>query len=183
MIICNRLAEFSEYDAKQIYKLVFDSGLEQKYDEGKITSEEFYLEMVKLLNININYEQFAPLWADIFNEIPEVSNIILDLKNKGYKVYLLSNTNELHFEHCKNNYPILREFNEYILSYNLGYRKPDPRIYLKALEISGQPANRHIFIDDKEENVKAAESVGMLGIHYKSFEQFKNALSLLEILP
>jgi glucose-1-phosphatase len=181
MTICNRLSKVSAHSPDEVYDVIFNSGLEKLFDEGQFFMFGFYKEICKVLEIEISYEEFIPIWSDIFTEIPEMIDLIFKLREKGYITYLLSNTNELHFGHCYKNYPVLEGFDKFILSYCLGFRKPDPRIYQKAIEMSGLPPEKHIYIDDIELNVKGAEAVGMIGIHYQSFEQFKEALDALEI--
>ncbi|MFD6395837.1 HAD family hydrolase [Nocardia sp. NPDC060249] len=57
-----------------------------------------------------------------------------------------------------------------ISSAAVGIAKPDPRIYELAAEAAGAAPNRCVFIDDRPENVAAARSVGMTGIHYRGIE-------------
>jgi glucose-1-phosphatase len=183
MTICNRFSNISAHSPEEVYDIIFNSGLEKLFDEGQYFMYGFYKEACKALEIEITYDEFVPMWSDIFTEIPEMVDLIFKLREKGYITYLLSNTNEMHFGQCYKNYPVLEGFDKFILSYCLGYRKPDPRIYLKAIELSGKKPEDHIYIDDREENVKGAEEVGMIGLHYQSFDQFIKDLSLLGIQP
>ena len=64
----------------------------------------------------------------------------MKLKNNSYKLYILSNTNALHFKYLKNKFKILSEFDDYILSYRSGHRKPNPIIFK---EITVPYAMRH----------------------------------------
>ncbi len=64
----------------------------------------------------------------------------------------------------------------------MGIRKPDPRIYLRALGILGDKPERSLFIDDRLENVAAAAAVGMKAIHFTGADALKRDLQSLEVL-
>ncbi|HXS76828.1 MAG TPA: HAD-IA family hydrolase [Terracidiphilus sp.] len=64
----------------------------------------------------------------------------------------------------------------------MGIRKPDPRIYLRALGIVGDKPERSLFIDDRLENVAAAAAVGMKAIRFTSEAELRNQLGALEVL-
>ena len=176
MLICKRLCKLSSYSTFEIYKLIFTNGLEKLFDEGKISSKKFYEKIVETLKVNISFYEFYEIWSNIFEENIEVSHLIKWLKKNKYKIYLLSNTNELHYQYVKNKFNIIKEFDEYFLSYNVGYRKPDLRIFQTVLKKSKLPVNNHIYIDDKEEYVNVAKSIGMRGIVFKSSNQLKKEL-------
>jgi len=105
--------------------------------------------------------------ALLLDFIPGHIELVQKLSTK-YRVFLLSNTNAIHAEcyngRLKKNYGIenldaLMEKAFY--SHDLGCRKPDHQIYLKALEQSGVKAEESLFIDDLQENVEAARECGM----------------------
>ncbi len=88
----------------------------------------------------------------------------------------MSNTNALHYKFVRKNFGIVKEFKESVLSYKVGHRKPDLRIFKALLIKTGRPANNHIYIDDIGEHVEIAESIGMVGITFKSAEQLQKEL-------
>ena len=94
--------------------------------------------------------------------------MIQDLKNKGYKVYYLSNwsawTHDLLQEAGK--FDFLKLMDGGVFSYDAGYMKPDEEIYkilLNKYKINPEEA---IFFDDKEENIEAANKLGIHGVHF-----------------
>lgn len=177
MLICERLSQISDFSTSKIYKLIFMDGLEELFDEGKISSKEFYEKIVGALKINITFYKFYKIWSDIFKENVKISQLIRWLKMKKYKVYLLSNTNKLHFHYVKHKFSIIHEFDGYFLSYCIGCRKPDSGIFQAVLEKSQLSADNHIYIDDKEEYVNVAKSLGIRGIIFKSSNQLRKELS------
>lgn len=64
-----------------------------------------------------------------------------------------------------------------VSSARVGVAKPDRRIYDIAVERSGVPAERCLFVDDTLENVEAATALGMRAVHYRVPEDLRGALN------
>ena len=176
--ICSKLSALCNLSPNTIYEKIFSSGLEKLYDEGRISSEEFFRLGSELLNLDISFVDFIKIWVEIFSENINISNLLRQLKIDGYKLYLLSNTNVLHFDYCYHQFDILKIFDKYILSYKVGARKPDKEIFSELIKTSGQHPSLHLFIDDRIENVEAAIQFGLHSIQYLTFEKFYIELKL-----
>ncbi len=64
----------------------------------------------------------------------------------------------------------------------VGLRKPDPSIYRRALDILGRPAERVLFIDDRQQNVDGAAGAGMKAIRFQGADALRSELAKLEVL-
>ena len=73
-------------------------------------------------------------------------------------------------------------FTAFFSSCYLGVRKPEPRIYEIALQVTQRKQQECLFIDDREENVKAAQALGIRGIHLKGVEKLEAELETHDIL-
>ena len=147
-------------------------GIFQKFELGEMTAEEFRTAIRENSTVTLTDEEIDALWNAMLLEIPrEKLELILDLRGK-YMVYLLSNTNSIHWDYvCKNafNYRGFRVndyFEETFLSYEMHLAKPDKAIYEKVLQDANLLAEETLFIDDSEANCKAAEEVGIHAHHY-----------------
>ena len=89
---------------------------------------------------------------------------------------MLSNTNELHFRHTVEMLPVLQRLERFFLSYEIGVLKPDQAIYEYVLTHVDVPARRILFIDDLEQNIAGAESVGIKGIVFRGIEPLLSEL-------
>jgi 2-haloacid dehalogenase len=76
---------------------------------------------------------------------------------------------------------ILRVFREFIVSFQVGAMKPDPRIYEEALRRSGLPATACVFVDDRPANVEGAARVGMHALLFQSPERLAAELTRLGV--
>jgi HAD superfamily hydrolase (TIGR01509 family) len=95
---------------------------------------------------------------------------------------LLSNTNRIHFEGILANYPLLRHFDRYVLSYEVGAMKPDTLIYEKAIKAAGCRPEECFFTDDIEEYVEGAKRMGIDAVQFQSAAQIREELSLRGVL-
>ena len=153
--------------------MAFDQGgIFQKFELGEMTADEFRTAIRENSTVTLTDEEIDALWNAMLLEIPrEKLELILDLRGK-YMVYLLSNTNSIHWDYvCKNafNYRGFRVndyFEETFLSYEMHLAKPDKAIFEKVLHDANLLPEETLFIDDSEANCKAAEEVGIHAHHY-----------------
>jgi putative hydrolase of the HAD superfamily len=173
--ICKRLAGHCSLAPEEIYEQLFESKLEAQFDEGRITPEQFYAAVTRKLGCNLSITSLKKIWNHIFTINPGIAALLLSLKKK-YRLLCLSNTNVWHFEYCRKKFPVLRQFDAFILSYRVGVRKPRRKIFQEALRSAGTQAQQCIYIDDVPEYVRAAQALGMHGLHFTSAGQLNHDL-------
>jgi len=164
--ICTRLSRVSEKSPGQIYRLGFESGLVQDFDRGRIGAGKFHTQILDLLEVRLHYDEFVPVWCDIFHPNQVMIEMVSDLRKRGYPLCLISNTNELHFRFLQSRFPFLALFDCLTLSYQVGRLKPDEEIFRAALALAGASPWESVFVDDIPEYAAAARSVGMHGVRY-----------------
>lgn len=109
---------------------------------------------------------------------------IRSLKERGYKVYLLSNYGKTSFEAArdKERLSFLPLVDGGVISYEVKMVKPEPGIYMALLEKYHLKAEESVFLDDRAENIEAAKALGFQGIVVENFEQANKTLeNLIEI--
>ena len=119
-------------------------------------------------------------WNSFLGSIPTYKlDLLLKLREK-YVVYLLSNTNEIHWKwSCKHafHYKAFRVedyFERIFLSYEMKMVKPDVAIFEKLLEESGIDPKETFFIDDSTENCRVAETLGISTYTPKACEDWSH---------
>ena len=179
--IAEKLSRFCQkkefQDPQKIFFYLFDlqKGIINEFDVGKVSPPEFFQSIKEKLDLSISFDVFLPIWNDIFVEDQEVSQIILSLKGR-WRLGLLSNTDPLHFNYILSKFPVMRTFDKWILSYEVGFKKPAIEIYQKAIEWASVEPKKILFIDDMKKYVDVAVSLGMQGIHFISASQLKEEL-------
>ena len=108
----------------------------------------------------------------------ELIEIIKDLKNKNYKIALLSN-NSVKLRQKLIDQNIINFFDEVIISEEVGHQKPHPEIFEILFNKLGLKNHEVIFIDNAEKSLEKAEEIGFVPILYTNNEKLKKDLSNL----
>jgi len=149
-----------------LYSEQAQHGLFDKLECGMLSPEEFYSELRKL-GLDLSDNQIEEAWNELLLEFPTDKKEDLALLRKDYSLYLLSNTNEIHYIRYadefqkKFNEPLRAQFNKAYFSFEVGMRKPNKDIYEYVLGNSGLKAEETLFVDDRAENLEAPEALGM----------------------
>jgi putative hydrolase of the HAD superfamily len=141
-----------------------------RYETGLITSREFYLSVCRIASLTMSEKEFVSAWTDIFTPKQATFDLVKQLKGR-YRLGLLSNTNEWHYQFGIKPVGILPLFDAVTLSFEVRAMKPDRRIYDDMLAKLDLPAGACVYIDDIAENVAAARALGMHGIHFTTHER------------
>ena len=162
-----KLSGVSRRPAAEIKTFFLRSGLEVLYDGGKISSKQFHAEVKRNLKHGLSYGGFKKVWNDIFTLNKDIADLIRRLR-PHYRLVLISNTNAMHYEYIRLKYPVLRHFDRKILSFKEKVRKPDARIYRKAIKACRAAAGEIFYIDDREDLTEAASALGLKTFTYKN---------------
>ena len=150
-----------------------------KFEAGQIAVDDFIEELNNHWNLQLSVDEFKLIWTNLFSANQQMIDLAEDLSQK-YPVYILSNTDEIHFPYIWNNFPELHFFRDrLLLSYKLGTVKPNSQIYQIACQKYDLTPESTIFIDDKAENIEAARKIGFNGIVYLNYKQTRQELDKL----
>jgi putative hydrolase of the HAD superfamily len=167
-----------------IFCYLFDlhAGSVNAYEEGSCSSLEFFLDVKNRFGLETDFSEFRDIWNEIFSENKDVGDVISELKAKGFPLFLLSNTNELHFAYVMERYPIVRLMDEWILSFRVGAKKPKRRMYEAIFEKTDVRAEEVFYIDDVEEYVDTARAMGISGHVFRGPAELRDALRGLGVI-
>jgi HAD superfamily hydrolase (TIGR01509 family) len=128
-----------------------------------------------MLDLQIGYEEFLPIWNEIFFAKPEMERFVASL-NSGRKLVLLSNVNQLHYEYLTAALPSafsLFSPDNIIPSFRTGFMKPDREIYQLALAACGVAAEEVVYVDDRADLIAAASGYGIRSLQFKNVNQLR----------
>lgn len=148
------------------------------YETGKVGTELFLAELNKELGTTLSTDEFCAIWNASFSENQEMAELLAVLGQQR-PLYLLSNTNEVHYDHLQGSFNVARHFQELILSYKVGLAKPQAAIYHEVLRRSGFAAHECLFVDDLAPNIKAAQEVGLHAIQFTNAADLKARLGAM----
>ena len=176
-VAAERIIKISPLPLSEITKVLSEPQLLFESETGKLSAFEYYKIVCASLEMQISLDEFRNLWGSMFLPEPLVSEKFLRELKQRKRLILLSNTNEIHFEYIEENFPILNQIKERLLSYRVGYMKPDPQIFQLAIEKAGVAPEKIFFADDRIENVEGARSAGIQAIQFKSEKQLRQELN------
>ncbi|MCG8380104.1 MAG: HAD-IA family hydrolase, partial [Proteobacteria bacterium] len=177
-LVISGFADKSGLSEIELLDLVTDSPLVHAYEMGKVESTQFYEDACELLSMEITFQEFSEIWNSTIYHLPISKVQLLERLNQTHKVLILSNTNALHkmaldqlvnMISGRDNFDQL-SFKAYY-SHEVGLRKPDIKIFETVVNEENLNPQMTLFLDDKLENVKAAEKLGIKGIHVENPDQ------------
>lgn len=140
--------------------------MNQVYEMGLVSSQtflDFYLEQIPKSKVS----DLINIWNSVLLDFPLHRFEFLKKikKEKRYKLFLLSNTNELHIESVKQNISFYEDFktcfDKFYLSHEIGFRKPNTDIFEYILKDNKILAKECFFIDDTKEHTESAKKLGI----------------------
>jgi putative hydrolase of the HAD superfamily len=164
------IGNFNQYYTLQTATPVFE-----QLETGKISPEVFYDVFRKITMTSITNEQIEHAWNALLLDFPPARiQYLKELRNR-YQIFLLSNTNEIHYRQILKIYTEQNggeDFNNIFMkayySHQLGMRKPDTLIFETVLKDAGLDAQETLFIDDAAANIESAKNTGLQTIHLSS---------------
>lgn len=163
-----RQAGFS--NSNDIVEYFREKNVLTRYETGAISSDEFIALIKKVAKNSISDAQIIEAWNAMLLDYRKNTIDLLKRLKVNYRTFLLSNTNELHAkafnQQLRKSYDISSLsglFEKVYYSHVIGYSKPDKKAYQVVLDENKLIPEQTIFIDDRQENVDAAEKLGING--------------------
>jgi len=158
----------------EMYTIMRQTDVFDRLDTGKITLPEYRNAIREYTNINLSDGQIDDAWCAMLLDFPKENvDLLQKLHAKGYKVYLLSNTNQMHIDYYTKyliqrfGCDLLSElFDRCFYSHEIGFRKPNREAFEYVLKTEKLKPSETLFIDDLEHNVIGARQTGMQAYHH-----------------
>lgn len=170
------LAPYCPHPPEEVRARLKATDLVYRFESGLVEPADFVAEVTRILEMRIEYGRFCEIWSSIFLPETLIPESWLAALHERFRLLLLSNTNVIHFTMVRENYPIIRHFDDCILSYEVKAMKPSPRIYAAALAKAGCAPGECFYTDDIREYVDAAREAGIDAVQFESAEQLKRDL-------
>jgi len=161
-----------------------------QFDCGLIGPDNFRNNFNQMFGVTLNANEFDTAWNALLLDWDMERLKLVERLKQHFKVFLLSNTNAIHFEHYNSLLKSVtgKELKDYFhkvyLSFELGLRKPQVEIFRKVLDENGLLPGNALLIDDTQEHVNSAAGIGIKTIHLKGGNaQTPLAAAVAELLP
>ncbi len=146
----------------------------EKIEDGSLSSQDFRTALRKYFNHFVSDAELDEAWNALLLDIPEPRIRFLEKLNKHYRIFLLSNSNEIHYlkflddftrQYGYQDFNVL--FEKAYFSFQIGLKKPNKEIFDYVLKDSRLNAAETLFIDDTLKHVQAAQKTGIHAYHLK----------------
>ncbi len=142
------------------------------YEKGLVDSREFRNQIREALQHGISDEEIDAAWNSMLVDVPLARLQLLEKLKKQYRLFVLSNTNEMHVpafnkivEKVSGKADIAHFFDNVHYSHLMQMRKPEPEIYEAVVAMNGLEPEETLFVDDRHDNILAARAVGLQTFH------------------
>ncbi len=156
----------------------FDKYLNQ-LDSGKIEEPHFWKLVADYADSSLLQNNSEPLWNTYFRKNAKPNQKIKDLsttlKNNGSAIGIISNIEKVTHDVVED-WNMLEHFEHKFMSYQIGYSKPDSRIYQHVIKQLSFDESEMLFIDDKISNAESAQQCGISSIQFTGLDDLKSSL-------
>ena len=129
-------------------------------DAGK--SFSYWKPYLQKWGVNLSEKEFFNFWFSAEKEVLEMTALAREIKNKGIRIFILSNNFQERAEYYAKTFSFMKEIPEKVYySWQTGFVKPDKRAYEFILKENNLNPNETMYFDDSEKNVKIANSIGI----------------------
>ncbi|MFZ4547929.1 MAG: HAD family hydrolase [Bacteroidales bacterium] len=163
--------KLSGIDKETLAQRLVEENVFAKFETGSLNPAQFRDELNRIMGTKLDDLAIDTAWNTLILDFPFERLQMLQQLRKNYTVYLLSNTNIVHFWHYtgeffkKYNIRFEDLFDKLFVSYEIGLHKPDAAIYTYVLNDLGINPSETVFIDDSLPNIKAAAGLSINVIH------------------
>ena len=185
-----------QFNWKETYDSIFDKETSDIIAKATVGNEECWRELDKgvktydeLIEMFVNnaggYEKeikkaLEAIYENLYIH-PYAVSWLKELKEKGYKVYILSNFGDYTFNVAKKYFEFLKYADGSLISYEVKMLKPSFEIYKAVCDKFGIIKENAVFLDDSEMNIEGAREFGLNGIVFENYDQALNELSKLDL--
>ena len=162
---------------EEVYTQAQQSNLFDEYETGKISSQHFINQLLPFLPAGTSPNKVVHAWNEMILDFPLERLELLDQLKGTHRVFLLSNTNELHLQSverslAKTTSRKLESFFEKVyLSHEVKLRKPHKEIFEQVCSEQKLNPSKTLFIDDTIGHINGAKSVGLITHHLQKEEE------------
>ncbi|MGD9644654.1 MAG: HAD family hydrolase [Pirellulales bacterium] len=166
--MCRQMAEVAGLSEEAVWQVLFTSGLELDYERGQIDTATFYERFCQAAGTRPDFDRLALAASDIFAVNVGSKRVLSQLLAAGYRLGLLSNTNEMHWNYfARGRFALIpTAFEQVVLSFEVGAIKPEAAIFTAAIERSGVSPGEIFFTDDVAGHVDAAREAGIDAVQF-----------------
>ena len=153
------------------------------FELGAISPEDFFGKIQSIFQLSMSFEALKKAYNEIFTIKQDTFELVKKLKEKNYRLGVLSNTSQPHWEYVQATFPeLFSQFEILLGSYEMRLAKPDKAIYFAAAQAAGVKPSEILFFDDLAPNIAGAKAAGFDAVQFFSADQAEKELKARGLL-
>ncbi len=144
-----------------VRRVFIDDDLGTRFERGDVSETELRAELQRRLDATFDRDQLDRALGDIFTPNEPMLRIVDELRRRGFRLVLLSNTNSIHVRWIQSHYDVLGKFDDCVLSYEVRAVKPEAAIFQRAIDCARCTPSECFYTDDIADYVAAGRRSGL----------------------
>ncbi len=174
--MCENIANLSGLDVPTIKSFLMNDGRQWAMERGEMSEEDFGRELQSIATKPFSLPELQHAAANIFWLNDSIVPILQQLRSRGIRLILLSNTSITHLRFIEREFDVLNYMDDRVASFEVGVMKPDARIFEVALEKAGNDPSECFYTDDIAPYIAQATSMGIHSALYTSTPELITAM-------
>ena len=177
----DEFAKLGFKDFEKLNTLAFTEEILGKFERGILTPEVFRDKLRVFLGIEITDQEIDDAWNALLFDIPGIRIDIIEQVKNNYQIFLLSNSNEIHYDLFVRDLQLRFGYSEFdelfdkaYFSFDLHLLKPNPEIFEFVLNQHDLDLANTLFIDDNIRNIESARKLGIKTYHLTKPERIRD---------
>lgn len=159
--MCDQMGQLCSRSGPEVREFLFNSGLQWNFERGFVSEDDFHEQFQTLSGQSVERAALIEAGSDIFWINQSLLPVLDTLKERGHRLVVMSNTSISHFQFVERQFDVLQKFDDFVLSYEVGAIKPEPRIYEAALDKIQCAPNECFYTDDISDYVATGRTFGL----------------------
>ena len=171
--MCQQIGALCGRTGAELKRHLMESGRQADFESGLITPDEFHHWIETTFKTQVDQADLVHAASDIFVLNEPIVPVLDELKSRGYRLVLLSNTSVFHFEFIREKFDVLNRFDDFVLSFEENVLKPHPAIYEAALKKIECDAPDCFYTDDIVQYVEGGRRHGLDAEVFTTVDELK----------
>ena len=176
--MCEQIGALCGRTGADLKHLLIESGWQLDFERGLVTPEEFHFWFEEKFKARVDIKDLAFAASDIFTLNAPIVPVLDELKSRGHRLVLLSNTSVFHFDFVRERFNVLDRFDDFVLSYEVKALKPHPDIFEDALKKIECDAPDCFYTDDIAQYVEGGRQHGLDAEIFTTASELKKHLAV-----
>ena len=166
----------------RVRSILAKNELQWRYEAGDVTTNELFEVLAAEGSAGCSRLQFVEAASDIFTPNQAMLPVLKALRERNYRLVIVSNTNEAHIEYASRRFGCFGFFDAAVYSFQIKAMKPAARFYEAAARLAGCAPQSCLFTDDRLENVQGALEFGFQAVSFTDTDSFVGELKRRRLL-